>query len=61
MTLYIYNKITDYQDTRNYTPEHLITKEISRDRFQELYIRIRLIGKDVIRPYTKVGLSDFRG
>ena len=40
MTLYIMNEISDYWDTSKITPDHPIVTYISRNRFQELYIRI---------------------
>jgi hypothetical protein len=61
MTLYVCNEITDYWDTRNFTPAHPITKEMSRDRFQELHMRVRLTGKDVTGPYVKVSAFDSQG
>lgn len=54
MTLYICNEITDYWDTKDFTPIHPISKEMSRNRFQELYMRIRLAGKEAVGPYAKV-------
>jgi hypothetical protein len=56
ITLYIYNKISDYWDIKDFISIHPISKEISRDRFQELYIRIQLAGKKAIGLYTKVSL-----
>jgi hypothetical protein len=61
MTLYICNKILDYWDIRNFTPICLIAKEISRDRFQELHMRVRLVGRDAISPYAKVSYSSYFG
>jgi hypothetical protein len=57
MTLYIYNEISDYWDIKDFTPAYPISREISRDRFQELYIRIRLAGKEAVGPYAKVSYS----
>ena len=56
MTLYVCNEISDYWDTKDFTPIHPICKEISRDRFQELHMRVRLAGKEAIGPYAKVSL-----
>jgi hypothetical protein len=54
MTLYVYNEISDYWNMKDFTPDHLISAYISRDRFQELHIRVRLIGSEVIGPYARV-------
>jgi hypothetical protein len=56
MTLYICNEISDYWDTKDYTPIYPIARDISRDRFQELHIRIQLVGKETIGPYAKVSI-----
>jgi hypothetical protein len=57
MTLVVMNEIADYWDTSEWTPEHRIIREMSRDRFQELHIRVRLAGKDAEGPYAKVSHS----
>jgi hypothetical protein len=54
MTIYVCNEILDYWDTHSFAPRHAITKEISRDRFQELHMRVRLVGKEAKGPYAKV-------
>ena len=54
MTLYIYNEIADYWNTKDFTPDHPIASYMSRDRFQELYIYMRIYGEDVEGPYAKV-------
>jgi hypothetical protein len=54
MTLYVCNEISDYWDTRDFTPIHPIAKEMSRNCFQELHIRVRLAGKEAKGPYAKV-------
>jgi hypothetical protein len=41
---------------RNFTPDYPILKEMSRDRFQELYIRVRLARGEAIGPYAKAGV-----
>jgi hypothetical protein len=42
--LYVDNEIADYWNIRDFTPSYLIASYISRDRFQELYIRVRFHG-----------------
>jgi hypothetical protein len=59
ITLYICNEISDYWDTRSFTPIYPITEEMSRNRFQELYIRVRLAGKEAVGPYAKVSYISF--
>ena len=54
MTLYVDNEIVDYWSTKDMTPEHLITKYLSRDRFQELYMCVRLHGEKEEGAYQKV-------
>ena len=54
MTLYIDNEIADYWSTKYMTPEHPITKYLSRDRFQELHIRVRLHREEEEGAYEKV-------
>ncbi len=54
MTLYKDNEIADYQSTKDMTPKHLITQYLSRDRFQELYMRVRFHGKEDKGAYKKV-------
>ena len=56
MTLYVCNKLSNYWDTKEFTPMHPILKEMQRDRFQELHMRVQLAGKDAIRPFAKVSL-----
>ena len=54
MTLIVCNEITDYWNTKDYMPVHPISAYMSRDRFQELHIRLRLHGKEAKGPYAKV-------
>lgn len=54
MTLHIDNEIGDYWSTKDFTPDHYISSFMSRDRFQELYIRFRLAGPKAEGPYKKV-------
>jgi hypothetical protein len=54
MTLYVCNKLSDYWNTSDFTPNHPISDYISRDRFQELHIRVRLAGSDTTGPYARV-------
>jgi hypothetical protein len=51
MTIYVCNEISDYWDTCNFSLKHLIAKEMSKDKFQELYMRVRLARRDVKGPY----------
>jgi hypothetical protein len=54
MTLYVCNEISDYWNTKDFIPLYPISKEISRDRFQELYIRVRLVRSGATGPYARV-------
>lgn len=54
MTLVVCNKIADYWNTKEYMPIHPISSYISRDRFQELYIRVRIHRKEARGAYAKV-------
>ena len=54
MTLYVCNEISDYWDTRDFTPMHPISKEMPRNRFQELHMRVRLAGMEAVGPYARV-------
>jgi len=54
MTLFVCNEIYDYWNTNGLTPIHPISAEMSRDRFQELYIRVQLAGNEAIGPYNRV-------
>jgi hypothetical protein len=56
MTLYTCNEISDYWDTKDFTPTYPISKEMTRDRFQELHMRVRLARKEASGPYAKVSL-----
>jgi hypothetical protein len=42
MTLYICNEISDYWNTKDFTPDYPITSYMSRNYFQELYMRVRI-------------------
>jgi hypothetical protein len=55
MTLVVLNEISDYWDTSNTTPDHWVMTHMSRERFQELHMRVRLAEKDAQGPYAKVG------
>jgi hypothetical protein len=46
MTLYVYNEISDYWDIKEFILIYPISKEMTRDRFQELHMRVRLAGKE---------------
>ena len=54
MTLHIDNEIADYWNTRDFAPLHPITSYMSRDRFQELHIRVRFHGNQEQGPHEKV-------
>jgi len=54
MTLVVCNEIADYWKTKDYMPTHPISSYMSRDRFHELHMRVRLHGKDAKGPYAKV-------
>jgi hypothetical protein len=54
MTLFVCNEISDYWNTNELTPIHPISAEMSRDRFQELHIRVRLARSEAIGPYDRV-------
>jgi hypothetical protein len=58
MTLHEDNEIADYWTTKEMTPNHPITKYLSRDRFQELYIRVRFHGEEEKGPYAKASEFD---
>ena len=58
MTLYIYNEISNYWNIKDFTPDYPITSYISRNRFQELYIHMRIYRENVKGPYTKVSKID---
>jgi hypothetical protein len=54
MTLHEDNEIADYWTMKKMTPDHPIAKYLSKDRFQELYMRVRMHGEDAKGPYEKV-------
>jgi Transposase IS4 len=54
MSLYMDNEIMDYWNTKDMMPEYPITKYLSRNRFQELYIRMRFHRNQEQGPYEKV-------
>ncbi len=53
ITLYIENEISNYQKTLDNSLIYLIQEYISRNRFQELYIRIRFYRPEVKAVYRK--------
>jgi hypothetical protein len=55
MTLHEDNEISDYWTTKEMTPTHPITRYLSRNRFQELHMRVRMHGVEAEGPYAKVG------
>jgi hypothetical protein len=54
MSLYMENEIADYWNIKDMTPEYPITKFLSRNRFQELHMRMRFYGNQEQGPYEKV-------
>jgi hypothetical protein len=54
MTLIVCNEIADYWSTKDFMPVHPISSYMSRDRFQELHMRVRLHGEEARGPYAKV-------
>jgi hypothetical protein len=56
MILNVQNEISDYWDTQDITPSYLISKYITRDRFQELYIRYWTTLSRKKGPYEQIGL-----
>ncbi len=58
MSLYVCNEIADYWTTKDMTPEHPIASYMSRDRFQELHMRVRIHGEEAEGLYTKVSEFD---
>ena len=54
MTLHIENEISDYWKTSKNGPIHPIRNYISRDRFQELHMRVRIHGEEEKGVYEKV-------
>jgi hypothetical protein len=53
MSIYGMNEISDYWTKRKNTPNHPITAHMSRNRFQELHMRVRLTGAGADGPYAK--------
>jgi hypothetical protein len=53
MTLHVDNEIADYWSTKDMMPEHPIAKHLSRDRFEELHMRVRLHGEEEEGVYEK--------
>jgi hypothetical protein len=54
MSLHVDNEIADYWTAKDMIPEHPITKYLSRNRFQELHMRVRFHGNQEQGPYEKV-------
>jgi hypothetical protein len=54
MTLHVDNEISDYWKTTKFSPIHPIQSYMSRDRFQELHIRVRFHREEAEGPYEKV-------
>ena len=54
MTLHVDNEITDYWNTNRMTPFHPISTILSRDRYQELHMRVRIHSPRDQGPYSKV-------
>ena len=54
MTLHVDNEISDYWKTTEFSPIYPIQSYMSRDRFQELHMRVRFHGEEAEGPYKKV-------
>jgi hypothetical protein len=54
MTLHVENKIADYWNISRNISFHLISKHMTRNRFQELYIYFRYIELGIKGLYTRV-------
>jgi hypothetical protein len=54
MILYIENKIADYWNISRNIPFYPISKYITKNRFQELYICFKYIKLGIKGPYTRV-------
>jgi hypothetical protein len=54
MTLHVENEISDYWKTSRNGPIHPIREHMSRDRFQELHMRVRVYDEVAKGPYAKV-------
>jgi hypothetical protein len=54
MTLHVDNELSDYWDTRVASPNHYISKYMTRDRFLELHMRFRVENPTEKGPYQKV-------
>jgi hypothetical protein len=48
------NEIIGYWAIKDMAPEYLITKYLSRDRFQELHMHVRFYGEEAKALYEKV-------
>lgn len=59
MSLYVCNEIADYWNTSGFTPDHPISSYMSRNRSQELHMRVRIHGNGVEGPYDKVSNTDY--
>jgi hypothetical protein len=59
ITIYVCNEISDYWDTSKLAPKHPIALKMSRNRFQELHMRVRIAGKEAISPFAKVGFITY--
>ena len=54
ITLYVQNEISDYWIKGNFTPYHDVIQKMPRNRFQELYMRVRLAETGTKGAYAKV-------
>jgi hypothetical protein len=54
MTLHIENSIADYWKTKDSVPFHPISKNMLRNRYQELHMRFRICPLGTEEPYSKV-------
>ncbi len=54
MTLIVCNEIVDYWNRKYFMADYPISAYMSRDRFQELHIRVRFHEKEAQWLYAKV-------
>ena len=53
MTLHVENEISDYWSINKTCSKHPISKVMARNRFQELYIRVRYSDLEAQEAYKK--------
>jgi len=57
MAMHDENEISDYWNTDKSTPNHPISDEMPRNRFQELHMRFRCEGPKTKGPYERVNCT----